>query len=86
VLELKCCVCVIRLEETNGIPSQWHFLVFVDKQKENEKLRESLSKKAASLQYLQQEYAGVKEENERLQKDISEKERHNQQLDWELGR
>ncbi|XP_073907252.1 CDK5 regulatory subunit-associated protein 2 isoform X10 [Castor canadensis] len=57
-----------------------------DKQKENEKLRESLSKKAASLQYLQQEYAGVKEENERLQKDISEKERHNQQLDWELGR
>lgn len=51
-----------------------------DKQKENEKLLESVSRKAASLEHLQQEYASVKGENERLQKEISEKERHNQQL------
>ncbi|KAM6183803.1 CDK5 regulatory subunit-associated protein 2 [Erethizon dorsatum] len=51
-----------------------------DKQKENEKLRESVSRKAASLEHLQQEYASVKGENERLQKEVSERERHNQQL------
>ncbi|XP_057640797.1 CDK5 regulatory subunit-associated protein 2 isoform X4 [Chionomys nivalis] len=55
-----------------------------DKQKENEKLLESLSRKAASLEHLQQEYTSVKEENERLQRDISEKERHNQQLTQEI--
>ncbi|XP_005382660.1 PREDICTED: CDK5 regulatory subunit-associated protein 2 isoform X4 [Chinchilla lanigera] len=51
-----------------------------DKQKENEKLRESISRKAASLEHLQQEYASVKGENERLQKEVSERQRHNQQL------
>ncbi|XP_021117822.1 CDK5 regulatory subunit-associated protein 2 isoform X4 [Heterocephalus glaber] len=51
-----------------------------DKQKENEKLLESVSRKAASLELLQQEYANVKGENERLQKEVSERERHNQQL------
>ncbi|ELW57420.1 CDK5 regulatory subunit-associated protein 2 [Tupaia chinensis] len=55
-----------------------------DKQKENEKLRESLSRKAANLEHLQQEYASVKGENERLQKEVSEKERHNQQLIQEV--
>ncbi|XP_069332825.1 CDK5 regulatory subunit-associated protein 2 isoform X3 [Eulemur rufifrons] len=55
-----------------------------DKQKENEKLRESLSRKTASLEHLQQEYASAKEENERLQKEVSEKERHNQQLIQEV--
>ncbi|XP_012972587.1 CDK5 regulatory subunit-associated protein 2 isoform X1 [Mesocricetus auratus] len=55
-----------------------------DKQKENEKLLESLSRKAASLEHLQLEYTSVKEENERLQRDISEKERHNQQLTQEV--
>ncbi|XP_075801916.1 CDK5 regulatory subunit-associated protein 2 isoform X4 [Microtus pennsylvanicus] len=55
-----------------------------DKQKENEKLLESLSRKAASLEHLQLEYTSVKEENERLQRDISEKERHNQQLTQEI--
>ncbi|XP_007647098.1 CDK5 regulatory subunit-associated protein 2 isoform X2 [Cricetulus griseus] len=55
-----------------------------DKQKENEKLLESLSRKAASLEHLQLEYTSVKEENERLQKDISEKERQNQQLTQEV--
>ncbi|XP_030775292.1 CDK5 regulatory subunit-associated protein 2 isoform X2 [Rhinopithecus roxellana] len=55
-----------------------------DKQKENDKLRESLSRKTASLEHLQREYASVKEENERLQKEGSEKERHNQQLIQEV--
>lgn len=55
-----------------------------DKQKENEKLLESLSRKAASLEHLRLEYTSVKEENERLQRDIGEKERHNQQLTQEV--
>ncbi|KAM6170018.1 LOW QUALITY PROTEIN: CDK5 regulatory subunit-associated protein 2 [Rhynchocyon petersi] len=55
-----------------------------DKQKENEKLRESLSRKAADLEHLKQEYTCVKEENERLQKEVGEKERHNQQLVQEV--
>ncbi|XP_032020879.1 CDK5 regulatory subunit-associated protein 2 isoform X3 [Hylobates moloch] len=57
-----------------------------DKQKENDKLRESLSRKSASLEHLQREYASVKEENERLQKEGSEKERRNQQLIQEVHR
>uniref|UniRef100_A0A2K5IV77 CDK5 regulatory subunit-associated protein 2 n=1 Tax=Colobus angolensis palliatus TaxID=336983 RepID=A0A2K5IV77_COLAP len=55
-----------------------------DKQKENDKLRESLSRKTVSLEHLQREYASVREENERLQKEGSEKERHNQQLIQEV--
>ncbi|XP_058158463.1 CDK5 regulatory subunit-associated protein 2 isoform X3 [Dasypus novemcinctus] len=55
-----------------------------DKQKENEKLRESLSRKTASLEHLQQEYAFVKGANQRLQKEVSEKEIHNQQLIQEI--
>ncbi|XP_037348631.1 CDK5 regulatory subunit-associated protein 2 isoform X1 [Talpa occidentalis] len=51
-----------------------------DKQKENEKLRESLSRKMANLEHLQQEYACVRGENERLQRQVGEKEKHNQQL------
>ncbi|XP_042769875.1 CDK5 regulatory subunit-associated protein 2 isoform X6 [Panthera leo] len=51
-----------------------------DKQKENEKLRESLSRKAANLELLRREYACLKEENERLQKEICERDRHSQQL------
>ncbi|XP_026890764.1 CDK5 regulatory subunit-associated protein 2 isoform X4 [Acinonyx jubatus] len=51
-----------------------------DKQKENEKLRESLSRKAANLELLQREYACLKEENERLQKEVCERDRHSQQL------
>ncbi|XP_054358790.1 CDK5 regulatory subunit-associated protein 2 isoform X3 [Pongo pygmaeus] len=57
-----------------------------DKQKENDKLRESLSRKTVSLEHLQREYASVKEENERLQKEGNEKERHNQQLIQEVCR
>lgn len=59
-------------------------LVFVEIQKENEKLRESLARKAESLEHLQLEYTGVQEENERLRRDISEKERHNQELTQEV--
>lgn len=59
-------------------------LVFTEKQKENEKLRESLARKTESLEHLQLEYASVREENERLRRDISEKERQNQQLTQEV--
>ncbi|XP_054582977.1 CDK5 regulatory subunit-associated protein 2 isoform X2 [Eptesicus fuscus] len=55
-----------------------------DKQKENEKLRESLSRKTANLERLQRELACVKGEKERLQQEAGQRERHNQQLHQEL--
>uniref|UniRef100_A0A4W2FDS1 CDK5 regulatory subunit-associated protein 2 n=1 Tax=Bos indicus x Bos taurus TaxID=30522 RepID=A0A4W2FDS1_BOBOX len=51
-----------------------------DKQKENEKLREALSRKAASLEHLQGELAAVQAEKERLQREVDGKERENQRL------
>ncbi|XP_071456975.1 CDK5 regulatory subunit-associated protein 2 isoform X1 [Marmota flaviventris] len=57
-----------------------------DKQKENEKLRESLSGNVASLERLQQEHASVRGENERLRKEVGERDRLNQQLSQELDR
>ncbi|XP_054440445.1 CDK5 regulatory subunit-associated protein 2 [Pteronotus mesoamericanus] len=55
-----------------------------DKQKENEKLRESLSRKTANLEHLQREFACAKAENERLQREAGQRERHSQQLLQEL--
>ncbi|XP_036185728.1 CDK5 regulatory subunit-associated protein 2 isoform X4 [Myotis myotis] len=55
-----------------------------DKQKENEKLRESLSRKTANLERLQRELACVKGEKERLQQEVGQREQHNQQLCQEL--
>ncbi|XP_016069203.1 PREDICTED: CDK5 regulatory subunit-associated protein 2 isoform X1 [Miniopterus natalensis] len=55
-----------------------------DKQKENEKLRASLSRKTVNLEQLQREFACVKGENERLQQEAGQRERHNQQLLQEL--
>ncbi|XP_058528749.1 CDK5 regulatory subunit-associated protein 2 isoform X1 [Ochotona princeps] len=55
-----------------------------DKQKENEKLRESLSRKTATLEHLGQEYAAMKGDNERLQRELSEKETHTRQLIREI--
>uniref|UniRef100_A0A5F9C6Z6 CDK5 regulatory subunit-associated protein 2 n=1 Tax=Oryctolagus cuniculus TaxID=9986 RepID=A0A5F9C6Z6_RABIT len=55
-----------------------------DKQKENEKLRESLSRKTAALEHLGQEYAAMKGDNDRLQSELSEKETHNRQLIQEI--
>ncbi|XP_057577655.1 CDK5 regulatory subunit-associated protein 2 isoform X4 [Hippopotamus amphibius kiboko] len=51
-----------------------------DKQKENEKLREALSRKTASLEHLQRELTCVRAENERLQREVDEKEGENQRL------
>ncbi|KAF4019639.1 hypothetical protein G4228_011174 [Cervus hanglu yarkandensis] len=51
-----------------------------DKQKEKEKLREALSRKAASLEHLQWELASVRAEKERLQREVDEKESQNQRL------
>eukprot|EP00069_Balaena_mysticetus_P004481 bmy_17483T0 len=51
-----------------------------DKQKENEKLRASLSRKTAGLEHLWREFACVRAENDRLQRAVGEKESENQRL------
>ncbi|XP_054249304.1 CDK5 regulatory subunit-associated protein 2 [Indicator indicator] len=74
-------------EQHNSLTSEIHFLRKQnqvlnamlakgsrDKQKENEKLRESLSKKNAIIEHLQEDYECIKRENERLQKQIGLKE------------
>ncbi|KAM6117404.1 CDK5 regulatory subunit-associated protein 2 [Phoenicopterus ruber ruber] len=74
-------------EQHNSLPSEIHFLRKQnqvlnamlakgsrDKQKENEKLRESLSKKNAIIEHLHEDYECIKKENERLQKQIGQKE------------
>nr|XP_015095871.1 CDK5 regulatory subunit-associated protein 2 isoform X5 [Vicugna pacos] len=50
-----------------------------DKQKENEKLREALSRKTADLEHLQHEFACLRAENQRLQREVDEKESQSQQ-------
>ncbi|XP_043839766.1 CDK5 regulatory subunit-associated protein 2 isoform X2 [Dromiciops gliroides] len=80
-------------EQHNTLTSEIHFLrkqnqalnVMLakgsrDKQKENEKLRESLSRKTVIIEHLQRDYECVKQENERLQKQVSEKEKDNRHL------
>ncbi|NXJ11627.1 CK5P2 protein, partial [Odontophorus gujanensis] len=74
-------------EQHNSLTSEVHFLRKQnqvlnamlakgsrDKQKENEKLRESLSKKNAIIEHLHEDYECIKKENERLQKQIGKKE------------
>ncbi|XP_009960038.1 PREDICTED: CDK5 regulatory subunit-associated protein 2 [Leptosomus discolor] len=74
-------------EQHNSLTSEIHFLRKQnqvlnamlakgsrDKQKENEKLRESLSKKNAIIEHLHEDYECIKRENERLQKQIVQKE------------
>uniref|UniRef100_A0A8C0BKR9 CDK5 regulatory subunit associated protein 2 n=1 Tax=Buteo japonicus TaxID=224669 RepID=A0A8C0BKR9_9AVES len=74
-------------EQHNSLTSEIHFLRKQnqvlnamlakgsrDKQKENEKLRESLSKKNAIIEHLHEDYECIKKENERLQKQIGQKE------------
>ncbi|XP_019396200.1 PREDICTED: CDK5 regulatory subunit-associated protein 2 isoform X1 [Crocodylus porosus] len=84
-------------EQHNSLTSEIHFLrkqnqvlnIMLakgsrDKQKENEKLRESLSKKSAVIEHLHKDYDCVKKENERLQKQISKKEDENRHLTHEI--
>ncbi|XP_025067023.1 CDK5 regulatory subunit-associated protein 2 isoform X3 [Alligator sinensis] len=84
-------------EQHNSLTSEIHFLrkqnqvlnIMLakgsrDKQKENEKLRESLSKKSAAIEHLHKDYDCVKKENERLQKQISKKEDENRHLTHEI--
>ncbi|XP_035745926.1 CDK5 regulatory subunit-associated protein 2 isoform X2 [Egretta garzetta] len=74
-------------EQHNSLTSEIHFLRKQnqvlnamlakgsrDKQKENEKLRESLSKKNVIIEHLHEDYERIKKENERLQKQIGQKE------------
>uniref|UniRef100_A0A8C3RWT9 CDK5 regulatory subunit associated protein 2 n=1 Tax=Chelydra serpentina TaxID=8475 RepID=A0A8C3RWT9_CHESE len=80
-------------EQRNSLTSEIHFLrkqnqvlnVMLakgsrDKQKENEKLRESLSKKNGIIEHLHKDYECVKKENEKLQKQIGKKEDENRHL------
>ncbi|XP_074871230.1 CDK5 regulatory subunit-associated protein 2 isoform X4 [Carettochelys insculpta] len=84
-------------EQHNSLTSEIHFLrkqnqvlnVMLakgsrDKQKENEKLRESLSKKNAIIEHLHQDYECIKKENEVLQKQIGKKEDENRHLTHEI--
>uniref|UniRef100_A0A452HKN7 CDK5 regulatory subunit-associated protein 2 n=1 Tax=Gopherus agassizii TaxID=38772 RepID=A0A452HKN7_9SAUR len=84
-------------EQHNSLTSEIHFLrkqnkvlnVMLakgsrDKQKENEKLRESLSKKNAIIEHLHQDYECFKKENEKLQKQIGKKEDENRHLTHEI--
>uniref|UniRef100_A0A8D2M1Y3 CDK5 regulatory subunit-associated protein 2 n=1 Tax=Zonotrichia albicollis TaxID=44394 RepID=A0A8D2M1Y3_ZONAL len=74
-------------EQHNSLTSEIHFLRKQnqvlnamlakgsrDKQKENEKLRESLSKKDAVIEHLHEDHECMKKENEKLQKQICQKE------------
>uniref|UniRef100_U3JEX5 CDK5 regulatory subunit-associated protein 2 n=1 Tax=Ficedula albicollis TaxID=59894 RepID=U3JEX5_FICAL len=74
-------------EQHNSLTSEIHFLRKQnqvlnamlakgsrDKQKENEKLRESLSKKNAIIEHLHEDHECVKKENEKLQKQMCQKE------------
>ncbi|XP_027733661.1 CDK5 regulatory subunit-associated protein 2 isoform X3 [Empidonax traillii] len=74
-------------EQHNSLTSEIHFLRKQnqvlnamlakgsrDKQKENEKLRESLSKKSAIIEHLQEDHECIKKENEKLQKQVCQKE------------
>ncbi|XP_054999625.1 CDK5 regulatory subunit-associated protein 2 isoform X2 [Sorex araneus] len=86
-------VCAYGSELHSSLTSEIHFLrkqnqalnVMLakgsrDKQKENEKLRESLSRKTANLERLQEDFAWLQGEKERLQEELGERERQNQQL------
>ena len=79
------CLCN-KVGKTNGVPSQRRFPLRADKQKENEKLREALSRKAALLEHLQRELASVRAEKERLQTEADEKERQSRRLLQEVCR
>ncbi|KAM7033639.1 CDK5 regulatory subunit-associated protein 2 isoform 1-T1 [Acridotheres tristis] len=74
-------------EQHNSLTSEIHFLRKQnqvlnamlakgsrDKQKENEKLRESLSKKNAIIEHLHEDHECVKKENEKMQKQMCQKE------------
>ncbi|XP_052523375.1 CDK5 regulatory subunit-associated protein 2 isoform X3 [Tympanuchus pallidicinctus] len=84
-------------EQHNSLTSEVHFLRKQnqvlnamlakgsrDKQKENEKLRESLSKKNAIIERLHEDYECIKKENERLQKQIGKKEDETRYLTCEI--
>ncbi|XP_042334956.1 CDK5 regulatory subunit-associated protein 2 isoform X2 [Sceloporus undulatus] len=83
-------VCICSSEQHNSLTSEIHFLreqnqvlnVMLakgsrDKQKENEKLRESLSKKHLAVEQLHAECERLKKENEKLQKEARKREEEN---------
>uniref|UniRef100_A0A8C3JF00 CDK5 regulatory subunit-associated protein 2 n=1 Tax=Calidris pygmaea TaxID=425635 RepID=A0A8C3JF00_9CHAR len=84
-------------EQHNSLASEIHFLRKQnqvlnamlakgsrDKQKENEKLRESLSKKNTIIEHLHEDYECIKKENEKLQKQIGQKENETRYLTCQI--
>ncbi|XP_063000952.1 CDK5 regulatory subunit-associated protein 2 isoform X1 [Elgaria multicarinata webbii] len=90
-------VCIHGSEQHNSLTSEIHFLrkqnqalnVMLakgsrDKQKENEKLRESLSQKELAVQHLQKDCERLGKENEKLQKQVGKQEDENGRLTHEV--
>ncbi|KAL8174466.1 UNVERIFIED_CONTAM: hypothetical protein K2H54_046723, partial [Gekko kuhli] len=90
-------VCIHGSEQHNSLTSEIHFLrkqnqllnvMLVkgsrDKQKENEKLCESLSVKNVIVERLHKDYECMKKENEKLQKQVGKREEENGQLTHEV--
>nr|XP_056716226.1 CDK5 regulatory subunit-associated protein 2 [Euleptes europaea] len=90
-------VCIHGSEQHDSLTSEIHFLrkqnqllnIMLangsrDKQKENEKLRESLSKKHIIVERLHKDFEYMKKENEKLQKEVGKREEENGQLTHEV--
>ncbi|XP_060613297.2 CDK5 regulatory subunit-associated protein 2 isoform X1 [Anolis sagrei] len=90
-------VCIRGVEQHHSLTSEIHFLreqnqvlnVMLaqgsrDKQKENEKLRESLSKKHLALEQLHADCERLRKENETLQKEVRKREEENGRLTDEV--
>ncbi|XP_053138531.1 CDK5 regulatory subunit-associated protein 2 isoform X3 [Hemicordylus capensis] len=90
-------VCIRGSEQHNSLTSEIHFLrkqnqvlnVMLakgsrEKQKENEKLRESLSKKHFAVEHLHKEYERLEKENAKLQLQVEKREEENGRLTHEV--
>ncbi|CAI5794400.1 regulatory subunit-associated 2 isoform X4 [Podarcis lilfordi] len=90
-------VCIRGSEQHNSLTSEIHFLRkqnqalnmmlakgSQEKQKENEKLRESLSKKHLAAERLHKDYEHLKKEKEKLQKQLGKQEEENGHLTHDI--
>ncbi|XP_032994100.1 CDK5 regulatory subunit-associated protein 2 [Lacerta agilis] len=90
-------VCIRGSEQHNSLTSEIHFLRKQnqalnmmlakgsrEKQKENEKLRESLSKKHLAAERLHKDYERLKKEKEKLQKQLGKQEEENGHLTHDI--
>nr|XP_034969617.1 CDK5 regulatory subunit-associated protein 2 isoform X6 [Zootoca vivipara] len=90
-------ICIRGSEQHNSLTSEIHFLRKQnqalnmmlakgsrEKQKENEKLRESLSKKLLAAERLHKDYEHLKKEKEKLQKQLGKQEEENGHLTHDI--